>query len=198
MRSIAHHTLIWWVMRWWMGHGCCLPATVEFPPTKIVVEYPVSNIKSLKVLSFTYVSQHDNLLFISGLKIRSLNLSVLRYWSTRSYLNWFSAYLEMARSSSSIAIVPVLTATLVLFAKHVVAFNAPRITQNVQFSTKGLRTHHNVEMAVQLRLPPMSSLPSPSSWMGGYLRAIDMHNGDLQMPTRRGTSVWWRISMCAS
>jgi hypothetical protein len=100
----------------------------------------------------------------------------------------------MARSSSSIAILPVLTATLVLFAKHAVAFNAPRVTQSVQFSTKGLRTHHNVEMAVQLRLPPMSSLPSPSSWMGGYLRAIDMHNGDLQMPTRRGTSLGGRFS----
>lgn len=103
----------------------------------------------------------------------------------------------MARSSSSsIAIVPVLTATLVLFAKHAVAFNAPRITQNVQFSTKGLRTHHNIEMAVQLRLPAMSSLPSPSSWMGGYLKAIDMHNGDLQMPIRRGATIEHSFLVC--
>ena len=98
----------------------------------------------------------------------------------------------MTRSSSSMAIVPVLTATLILFAKHASAFNAPRMSLPVQYSRSTLRTHNNVQMGMQLRLPPMTpvvGLPSPSSWMGGYLRAIDMHNGDLQIP-RRGKGIY--------
>jgi hypothetical protein len=84
-------------------------------------------------------------------------------------------------SSSSMAMVPLLA--VISFIAQSEAFNAPRLAQ--QYTRKSQT--YNVEMALQLRLPPITGLglPSPSSWMGSYLRAIDTHNGDLQI-TRRG------------
>ena len=81
---------------------------------------------------------------------------------------------------------PIIIVALVLLAKHSEAFNAPRIGQASQLARNGLRSQHNIGMALQLRLPPIAfpRLSSPSSLMGGYLRAIDMHNGDLQLPRR--------------
>ena len=97
----------------------------------------------------------------------------------------------MARGTPSVPM-PLLAVALILLLEGSVAFNAKR-NGNMQAQTQmltiniaaqNLRNAHAVGMT--LRLPATSNLQSPSSWMGGYLRAIDMHSGDLQMSNRRG------------
>ena len=90
------------------------------------------------------------------------------------------------RSSTMMTNMPVMIVALVLLAKYSEAFSAPRIGQASQLARNGLHTQHTMGMALQLRLPHIvvPRLSSPSSLMGGYLRAIDMHNGDLQLPRR--------------
>ena len=79
---------------------------------------------------------------------------------------------------------PLLAATLFLLLERSIAFNVPRNVNAYNYAAQSLHNPHAVGMS--LRLPATSNLQSPSSWMGGYLRAIDMHNGDLQISNRRG------------
>ena len=82
----------------------------------------------------------------------------------------------------SLVIMLVTVLVVLLAVSQALAFNAPRLGGRRQH----IEIRKNELSMVQLRLPTGLGLPSPSSWMSGYLRAIESHNDALQISPRRG------------
>jgi hypothetical protein len=82
----------------------------------------------------------------------------------------------------SLVIMLVAVIVVLLAGQQALAFNAPRLGGRRQ----QMEIRKNELNMVQLRLPTGLGLPSPSSWMSGYLRAIETHNDALQISPRRG------------